>query len=239
MSAWQAGSTYAFTGLTAATSYGFRHEVRDAALNTKAGMTVTTSTPAAPVWSTVFTDNFTAVADGSAVASRTTETGALTYHASSTATITGEGIYNNVHAQTKTIVLPRASTTSVRFSGEYQVDTASGSNGAVAISVLTNGTYNNYINFTLTHASGFATVSFTDFASGVWTATIPTATGHAKAGTFELTYNPAGKSGSLKLGGVEVATFSGDTVVNPTGFYGTVASNFAALDTLKREVSSV
>lgn len=237
--AWMIPATYQYTGLTAGTSYTFRHEVRDAALNTKLGTPVTISTTAAPVWTTVFTDAFTGVADGTALAGRTTETGALTYHTSTTATVTGQRAYNGTHGATTFVVIPKTASTSVRLSGAYDVGTVSGSNGALAIGFTTNGTYNNYFNFVISHASGTATVSFSELAAGVWTGSIPTATGHPKTGTFELTYNPVGRSGTLKLNGTQVGTFSGDTTLNPTGFYAYMQNNFAGLDTLKGEVSSV
>lgn len=57
--AWQAGATYQYTGLTASTSYTFRHRVQDAAGNISTGTTVTQSTTAAAQLSNVFLDTFT------------------------------------------------------------------------------------------------------------------------------------------------------------------------------------
>lgn len=67
--AWQAGTTYAYTGLTASTSgtpsvYRFAHRVRDAVGNIKEGLAVDRTMSTVLTWTTHSSENFTGVADG-------------------------------------------------------------------------------------------------------------------------------------------------------------------------------
>lgn len=69
--AYQAGATYEFTGLTASTAYTFRHKVKDAAGNETVGTAVTDTTDAPPADSTAPTvpANLTATATGTTTVS--------------------------------------------------------------------------------------------------------------------------------------------------------------------------
>ena len=71
--AYQDGSTYTFTGLTASTAYQFRHRVKDAAGNTATGTAVSKTTNATPPWGSVYADDFTAP-DGTALVGRAVPT---------------------------------------------------------------------------------------------------------------------------------------------------------------------
>ena len=61
--AWQAATTYKFTGLASSTSFTFQHKVRDAAGNVKIGTSVAASTPYAPTWVVLSRHDFEGVAD--------------------------------------------------------------------------------------------------------------------------------------------------------------------------------
>lgn len=61
--AWQAATTYEFTGLASSTSFTFQHKVRDAAGNVKIGTSVAASTPYAPTWVVLSRHDFEGVAD--------------------------------------------------------------------------------------------------------------------------------------------------------------------------------
>lgn len=76
--AWQAGATYKYTGLTASTSYTFQHRVRDATGNISVGTAVTKSTAATPTATVDVTEDFN-VAAGTSYAGKTTTTGALAW----------------------------------------------------------------------------------------------------------------------------------------------------------------
>ncbi|MGJ6980014.1 hypothetical protein ACSDQ9_05715 [Aestuariimicrobium soli] len=77
-SAWQSAASYTFTGLTASTSYTFRHKARGADMVEKLGATVTVSTQAAGGWVVKYGDDFTA-ADGTAVVGRALPQGTGTW----------------------------------------------------------------------------------------------------------------------------------------------------------------
>ena len=79
---WTTEARHTYSQLTPDTEYTFQHEVRDQAGNTKLGSPVTTSTPPAPAWSEVFTEDFNKP-DGSALGGSVTTTGGITWSGTS------------------------------------------------------------------------------------------------------------------------------------------------------------
>ena len=77
-STWQAGATFAASGLTAATGYSCRHKVRDAALNEATGAAVTVTTGAEAPAATPPVAGYSAFYDSLTPASITTSGGKVT-----------------------------------------------------------------------------------------------------------------------------------------------------------------
>lgn len=88
--AYQDAASYAFTGLTASTSYQFRHRVRDAAGNVTTGTAVSKTTAAAPPPALPAKDTFTGAPDGSVVG-RLTEVGNFPWETGGTADYVASG----------------------------------------------------------------------------------------------------------------------------------------------------
>ncbi len=79
---WTTETSHTYSQLTPDTEYTFRHEVRDQAGNTKLGGPVTTSTPPAPAWSEILTEDFNKP-DGSTLGGSVTTTGGITWSGAS------------------------------------------------------------------------------------------------------------------------------------------------------------
>ena len=79
---WTTETRHTYSQLTPDTEYTFQHEVRDQAGNTKLGSPVATSTPPAPAWSEVFTEDFNKP-DGSTLGGSVTTTGGITWSGTS------------------------------------------------------------------------------------------------------------------------------------------------------------
>ena len=95
-SVWQSSPSFTATGLTASTSYAFRHKVRDAAGNEALGAAVTVSTTAAPPLQpgdVITSDAYTLYADGTVLGGKFTDATlggkALQYEADGTAQVSG------------------------------------------------------------------------------------------------------------------------------------------------------
>ena len=79
---WTTETSHTYSQLTPDTEYTFQHEVRDQAGNTKLGSPVTTSTPPAPAWSEILTEDFNKP-DGSTLGGSVTTTGGITWSGTS------------------------------------------------------------------------------------------------------------------------------------------------------------
>ena len=95
-SAWQSSPSFTATGLTASTSYAFRHKVRDAAGNETLGAAVTVSTTAAPplqAGDVITSDAYTLYADGTVLGGKFTDATlggkAIQYDSGDTAQVSG------------------------------------------------------------------------------------------------------------------------------------------------------
>jgi hypothetical protein len=127
-SAWQAGNTYQYTGLTSATSYPFKHEVRDAALNVKAGAAVSVSTSALLAWSTLVHEvttrpNATVVSTGTAPE---TTTGGATFTASTTFTSNGTKLVSGAGGMLSVPYADTTKTKTYRVSADYDITSQAG-----------------------------------------------------------------------------------------------------------------
>ena len=88
--AYQDAASYSFTGLTASTSYQFRHRVKDAAGNVTTGVAVTKATTETQ-WGVLYTDDFNTAADGASLAGRSLGNGAAWQAHGTRATPTASG----------------------------------------------------------------------------------------------------------------------------------------------------
>lgn len=126
-SAWQAGTTYQYTGLTASTSYTFQHRVQDAAGNISTGTAITKSTTAVSTLTTVLHDTFTRADGALATVGAVADTGQTWLGSTATAKIAtnklqpASSVIHIPHGVvspaegTATVTVPTAGSTQISF----------------------------------------------------------------------------------------------------------------------------
>lgn len=215
--AWQSGSTYLFTALTPVTAYTFKHRVRDAVGNISNGLAVTSTTPAAKTWSTLFTDTF---ASGTVLAGRTVESGTGTFtndNATAVNITGGAAVYDPTTGVAQYHVAFAATQTRVRLTANYDTSThtTAGARANIQLGVDTNNTWNNtlYVTIGTVTNGNTADITFNDNALGNWSiAAAPSKalTGHPAAGKIEVDIDLLNGAGTVKVNDVLVANITGD-----------------------------
>lgn len=236
--AWQASASYVLSGLTPNTSYSFRHQVRDAALNVATGAVVTATTIPAATWTTRMQDTFTA-ADGTSMASRAPDVG--TAWGAGTAVIrgnkfTGTGLDNSLRnalwsngsaiTQRVRITMPFALPISPPYGAVLRPD--------VGFNAASSNYFANSLNQTNT---GVKSISMAMYGGGATWAATQLVTTIPESGTWTFDYHPTRRIAVVRVDSTLIGYFTGGTDLPFYGFVPQVNNN-AAADDVKIEVSS-
>lgn len=220
--AWQSSPTYTAFAVTPLTSYTWQHKVRDARGTEAVGEAVTSSTPAASTWTTLFSDSFGGAAG--VINGRAVETGTGSWariSGTNDITVTGAGVAQwDTHGQSADAIVNIPDQARIRWTVDYDVSahTTGWSKSVVGVGAGTNSATSNqlYVNVTCSTSGNNATLTLTDNAAGVWTITAAAGqalTGHPAVGTMVVDLDGANRGGTVSINGTLVGNITGDTAV--------------------------